>query len=364
MKCIFIVVFAYFGLIASYQVTEGKSVQQKPQGNPSQSPMPNRVYDLWHGEGSLINPVKNSVDSRLSELCESFAKNDKTARARIRASLTEDDVYTFLLFSQRSSVFAIREQNVGHLLNALRAFAMIELKKVDPRDVLWALSLIYHSAERIKQNPDKLFRDALTLSESKMSKLIVEFLERSPQDKDLRSSWGYDEVETKNGIGFIGWEFAEYHPSYDLKMIAIEIADLVAADKYNPTGVSVAAKLPATWLQTRDNTLLDQTLPLARAGASVFAALRPEAHPESGSQVLMIFLEEMADESAAQTLLAISKNKRPSDYAMVGLAQGKLFCLIVARSIVVEVKSVETAESISRFSDGISKVLAKYATKP
>lgn len=345
MKYILILVFACFGLAA-------------------QTPSPNRAYDLWHGEGSLIKPVKNSVDSRLSELCEGFVKNDKAARARMRASLTEDEVYTLLLFSQRSSVFAIREQNPGHLINGLRAVAMIDLKKVDPRDVLLPLSLLYHSAERIKQNPDKLFRDAQTLSEPKMSKLIVGFLERSPEDKDLRTSWGYDEVETKSGIGFIGWEFADYNPTYDLKTIAIEIADVVAADKYSPTGVSVAAKLPATWLQTKDNRLLDQTLPLARAGASIFAPLRPEAHPESRSQVLMIFLVEMPDESAAQKLLAISKNKRPSDYAMLGLAQGKLFCLIVARSFVVEVKSIETSESVSRFSDGIGRVLAKYAEKP
>jgi len=53
MKCIFILVFACFGLVI-------------------QSPWPSRSYDLLHGEGSLINPVKNAVDSRLSELCESF----------------------------------------------------------------------------------------------------------------------------------------------------------------------------------------------------------------------------------------------------------------------------------------------------
>ena len=39
----------------------------------------------------------------------------------------------------------------------------------------------------------------------------------------------------------------------------------------------------------------------------------------------MIFLEEMADEAAAQRLLTLSKSKRPADYAMLGLAQGKLF---------------------------------------
>ncbi len=75
---------------------------------------------------------------------------------------------------------------------------------------------------------------------------MVDFLKRSPQEKDLRSSWGYDEVETKNGIGFIGWEFAEYHPTYDLKLIAIDIADVIAADKYEPD-VSVATNLPAAW---------------------------------------------------------------------------------------------------------------------
>jgi hypothetical protein len=373
-------VFAYFSLVAGHQVigcdkekskstlalfkaSAAETEQQKPETNLGQSPMPNRVYDLWHGEGSLINPVKNSVDSQLSELCERFAKSDKTTRARIRAALTDDDFYTLLTFSNRSSVFAIRDPSAGHLINALRAIAMIRLEKIDPRDILRVLALIYHSAERTKQNPDKLFRDALTVSESKMSTLMVDFLKRSPQDKDLRSSWGYDEVETKNGIGFIDREFAEYHPTYDLKLIAIELADVVAADKYEPD-VSVAANLPATWLETNDNILLNKTLPLVQAGASIFGRLRPEARPEQGGHILMIFLVEMADESAARTLLAISKNKRPTDYAMLGLAQGKLFCLIVARNFVAGVRSIETSESLSRFSDGISKVLTKYVPKP
>ncbi len=170
-------------------------------------------------------------------------------------------------------------------------------------------------------------------------------------------------METKNGIGFIGWGFAEYHPTYDLKLIAIDIADVVAADKYEPD-VSVAANLPATWLETNDNILLNKTLPLVQGGASIFGRLRPEAHPEQGGHILMIFLVEMAEESAARTLLAISKNNRPADYAILGLAQGKLFCLIVARNFAAGVKSIETSESLSRFSPGIGKVLAKYIPKP
>lgn len=353
MKCMIIVVLACFGLVATF-------AQQKP----TRSPMPNKVYDLLAGEGGLINPVKNSLDAELSELCERFAKNDATTRARLRASLTEDDLYTLLVFSKRSSIFAIRERNVGHVINGLRAIAMMQHKRIEPRDILWALSFIHHSARRINQNGDKLLRDASKLSEPKMARLIVEFVEKRPQEKDLRESWGYDEVQTKNGVGFIGWEFEKYDPTYDLKLIVIDIADVVAADKYHPANISVAATLPPVWLETKDNSALNKALSLVRGGASVFGRLRPGVHPEHGAQILMVFLVETADESAARTLLALSKEKKPSEYGMFGLAQGKLFCLIVGRSFVDGVQSIETSESLARFSDGIGKVLANYATKP
>ena len=337
--------------------------QRKQKGDSGKSPMPATIYDFWRGEGSLVNPVKNSLDSELSELCQRFAKSDAQVRAAMRNSISMDEFYTLLLFSQRSAVFAIRERNLNWVSNGLTAIAMIEAERMDSRDILWALSLLYHSARRVGANADQLFRAAAKLSEPSVSRLFTEFIGGTAKDKDLRSSWGYDEVETKDGIGFIGWRFADYRPTYDLKRIVIDIGDLVTKDKYQTSSVEVAAELPPVWLESKENHSLELALKKVRAGASVHADLRPNEHPTYRSQVLMVWLVEVKDERVAQELLGMSRQKKPTGYSMIGIAEGRLFCLVVARSFVQGVDSFETSESLPRFAKGITEILRRYSKK-
>src|SRR6185503_8830913 len=111
------------------------------------------------------------------------------SRSAIRIAISMDEFYTLLTFSQRASVFAIREENPEWIVIGLSAIAMIEKERTDYRDILVALSLLYHSATRIGENPDQLLRSAAVLSEAGVSELIVGFVERPQQEKDLRSSW-------------------------------------------------------------------------------------------------------------------------------------------------------------------------------
>jgi hypothetical protein len=336
--------------------------QRKQKGGSGKSPMPAATYDFWRGEESLVNPVKNSLDSELNELCERFANSDAKVRAKIRTSISMDEFYTLLSFSRRAAVFAIRERNLNWVSKGLTAIAMIEAKLTDFRDIIWAQSLLYHSAKRIGANADQLFRAAAQLSEPQVSKLFTEFIGRTSKDKDLRASWGYDEVETKDGTGFIGWGFADYRPTYDLKRIVIDIGELVAKDKYQPS-LEVASEFPPFWLESKENRSLELALKQVRAGASVHARLRPNEHPTHKSQLLMVFLVEVEDERVAQELLGMSGKKRPTNYSMIGMADGKLFCLLVAESSEQGVESFETPESLLRFEKGIIGILRRYSKK-
>lgn len=170
-------------------------------------------------------------------------------------------------------------------------------------------------------------------------------------------------MESEDGIGFIGWMFIDYNPTYDLKKIAVDLADHIAADKYQPDHVVIATNFPDIWLKTKDNASLDKSLQAVRGAATINGRLRPNEHPDHESQMFTIFLVEVADESTAQTLLDLSKKKRPTDYCMLGLAQGKLFCLVVARSFVEGKKAFETSQSLSRFSKGIAGILSRYTGK-
>lgn len=338
--------------------------QQRKQNQTGQkSPMPAGQYDTWRGEESLINPTKNSLDSELVGLCQRFAKSDTQTRAAMRTSISMDEFYTLINFANRAAVFAMREKSVEWINNGLTAIAMIEAKRIDSRDIFMPLSLLYHSAKRIGANPDQLLRDTSKLSESDVATLLTGYIERTAEDKDLRTAWGYDEVETKGGTGFIGWENETYEPTIDLKKVIIEMAELVAKDKYQPSSVDVAAELPAVWLGPKENPSVTPILKKVRAGASIHANLRPNEHPSYKSQVLMIFLVEMPDEAAAKELQDISVKRRPTSYSIVGVTTGKLFCLVVGESFQQGVPSFETPESLPRFAPGITEILRRYSSK-
>jgi len=122
----------------------------------------------------------------------------------------------------------------------------------------------------------------------------------------------------------------------------------------------LADELPSIWLESKENASLESVLKKVRAGGTIHADLRPNEHPSYKSQVLMIFLVEMADERAAQELQEMSVRKRPANYSMVGISSGKLFCLVVGESFEQGVTSVENALSLQRFVPGIREILSRY----
>ncbi len=347
------------------QYAKAIAVEQQRQQNPSvgKSPMPATRYDSSQGEESLINPAKNSLDSELVSLCQRFAKSDATTRAEMRSSISMDELYTLLNFGNRAAVFAMREKSVDWIKNGLTAIAMMEANRMDARDIFMPLSLLYYSAKRIGANPDQLLRDTSKLSEPDVATILTGYVERPAQGKDLRTAWGYEEVQTGDGVGFIGWRNKKYQPTVDLKKVVIDIAELVAKDKYQPSLVQVAAELPPVWLRPKENPSVTFVLEKVRAGASISAGLRPNEDPSYKSQMLSIFLVEMPDEAAAKELQEISIKTRPAGYSMLGLVNGKFFCLVIGRSFQHGVPSFETPESLRRFAPGITEILRRYSSK-
>jgi hypothetical protein len=336
--------------------------KRKAKGNLGKSPMPGEKYDGQNGELGLLRPRQVPLDSALAELTREFAKADEHKRATIRASISMDEFYTLLAFSRRAAIFALRERSIGRVTDGLTAVAMIEAERVDWRDILVALSLLNHAAERIGANADRLFREAGRLSEPEVARLIDEFSKRSPKEKSLRASWGYDEAEIDGQVGLIRWGFKAYHPTRDLTRAAIEIADFIAKDEYSPDSVEIATELPSVWLQSNDNDALEKAMKAVQARATVHASLRRGQHPNSDSQMFIVFLVETADESAAATLLKASQQKKPESYSMLGVSEKNLFCLVVARSFVQGVKSYETADKLSRFSNGLTGILRRHTS--
>jgi hypothetical protein len=117
------------------------------------------------------------------------------------------------------------------------------------------------------------------------------------------------------------------------------------------------------WLESEENPTVKSLLQKVRAGASIHANLRPNEHPTYKSQVLLIFLVEMNDEGAAKELQEMSVKKRPSNYSMVGVSSGKLFCLLIGESFEQGVAAFETPKTLPRFAAGITEILSRYSNK-
>jgi hypothetical protein len=198
-----------------------------------------------------------------------------------------------------------------------------------------------------------------------MSELIQGFLKRTEDQRDIRKSWGYTVVQTKTGPGFAGWGFESYQPSYPLDQIGLALAQVVKRDKYQPPTVTLASTFPPVWLSGADDSILNSALTSVRGTVTLNADLRPQESPDYKHQSLMIFLNELENESAAGALMRLSERKqaRPNEFAMIAVSQGPLFCLAVARSVMVGRPSYESQGSMQRFSAGITAVLQTHYSK-
>jgi hypothetical protein len=327
------------------------------------SPLPaNLHYDRWLGDLDLSDPVRRPLDDELGSLCQRFASGDLLSRSRLRDSASMGDFYRLLSFSRRSAVFAMRDRSTEHVINGLAAVSMIEPSRIDFRDALGALSLLHHAARSIGADVEDLFGRAASLADPKMSELIVGFLKRSEDQRDIRKSFGYSVVETKGGPGFVSWGFRSYQPSYPLEQVGLALAQLVRRDKYEPASVTLASDLPAFWLSSVNDAELNRALASIRGAITINADLRPQEFPDFEHQALLIFLVEVDDETAAESLFRLSQEKqaRPKDFAMAAAKQGRLFCLVNARSIMAGKPSSESQASIQRFSRGIAEVLKEH----
>jgi hypothetical protein len=330
----------------------------KPQ--PAKSPMPEQTYHFEAGAMYLLKPVPHPLDSSLTSLCKRYAKRNNDQRTAMRASISMEEFYTLLAFAQRAAVFAVRQRSADWVRAGLTAVTMIEAERVDWRDILVALGLLYHAATRVQLDADQVFRDVSTLAERGTAKLVSGFSKRSRTDKQLRA-WGFEEIETDEGIGLIQGGFGGRKPTYNLVAIAREIADHFATDRYRPSSIEFGAMMPRVWLESSDNKALEKALRAFRTGATIEAELRRTRGVKTGSQHFVAFLEEMKTEAAAQQLLEIARKKKATTFCKVELAAGRLFCLIVARSWWQRVQSYETQESLARFARPIGDILRRHA---
>ena len=316
-------------------------------------------YD--RGAGNLADPVPRPIDTALRTVCRKYAAARPEQRAKFTAASISDDPYTPWQFAQRCAVFALRERRLDFVVDGLTAVAMLDARQIDPRDRSLPLPLLEYAARVLGAAPAPLFAAAAELAQPEMRDVIVAFLQRP--ERDLGDSL-FAAVETPSGPGFVRMSIEPYDPTGPLGRIALALADAIGSDGYERGDVTLADQMPRIWLAGVDDAALSRALRTVRAGATVHAALRPGDAANLGveSRGVIVFLLELADESSAAALVRIAEAKSaiPSDIALLGVAAGRLFCLIVARSFVQRVAPVETPQSLRRFEPRVSAILRDY----
>lgn len=326
-------------------------------GTSGPSPLPSESYDAERGDFQLLRPRPVSLDGELSQCVQRLARESANTRALARNAISTSEFYTLLTFARRAATLALRDRDCGPLQDGLAAMGLIEAERVDARDILVALSFLQHTADRLGCDAPGMFENAAASCEPTVREIVSAFAARAPRDKHLRDAFGYAEVSTESGPGFVRWGFREYRPSYDLIDVMTGIGQVLQSDSYRPDEIEIATRFPTVWLRSASDRSDAPGLEGVRAVASIFGRLRPSVHAEAHSQQLTVFLLEMARaEQAREVRQRVEAVENPS-FALLAVQAARLTCVVVARSFVAGVASFETPDSLRRFAPDLGDVL-------
>jgi hypothetical protein len=336
-------------------------MQRLQAGATLPSPLPVENYTFVSGQLDLIDPKPVDLDRALRQSCAEFRKLSPSQRDLFRKSVSMDEFYKLLTFSHRSAVFALREQSPAILEDGFTALAMMERDRVDFRDILVAMSLVYHVAGRLGTDADAATAKTAELATPDVATLLIDFSKRDAASKDLQKSFGYVEVGAGPSIGFAQWYFKPYRPTLDLLAMARDLAACIDQDDYCAESVILGSEDPTVWLRSSGSgDLAEPPLKAATGAATIIAHLKPEKSANSSAQRFAIYLAELPDASSATRLSELSRTKFPLGDCVVAVAEDRLFCLMVARSYVVGVAPYEKGDSLERFRDRVTAILAKH----
>jgi hypothetical protein len=332
------------------------------QPNRGASLMPQEDYaSIKHGY-SLIDPAVTPLDTALLEICKKFSSATQDERSKTINTISMNEFYTLLNFSKRAAVFGIREGSAAWVKAGLAACAMIDITRIDFRDIYLSLGLIGHAMKKLYLNADEVFSQTAELALPDVAEIMLRFAQDS--DEHTLYIWGYDEIETEHGIGLIGSHAQAYAPTHDLKQISLALFGLIDEDEeYTAQGITVS-DFPKVWLRTEENEPRLDELERAMQGCIlVDGKLAPEKHPKNRDQTLYIFLLEMENEEQVSLLDRFSHEKALISAIRAGVKAQNLFGLVIARSVMKGVDHFETQDSIQRFAKGAADILAKHTRK-
>ena len=213
--------------------------------------------------------------------------------------------------------------------------------RVDPRDALWAADVIAACTADLGV-PVATMRSALAGA----APAVAERFEFAAEQALLRPSpWQgtlFSKVVTRSGVGLVSRDLASYDPTVDLLKAAMQIGDLLDADRYLADDPTIATHLPGIWLGlgTPDRKV-------AGLGCSSIGGIDWD-RSSRWDRMFKVWIIESRSTKRARKIVgqAIAAT---GEHARLAIAEGPLASVFVARSATVDVAPDETDDSLLRF---------------
>jgi hypothetical protein len=319
---------------------------------PGPSPIAGVRYDepaavLWRW-------VDSPEDDAVSEFVRAYVAADDSTRARMRASLRMDDLYTVLLFARRRALAAMRAGDPHDVVAAFDAVSAIDVERVDWRDVVVAATFAAYAAAHAGIAAESAAAGAMSRADETVSEILSEVV--GEDEIDLAEACGYRLVATPDGPALFDDEYETYEPDRDLVPIALGIATAIENEStYSVDALTIASDLPTVWLG--DDERVAAAIRNLTGCVSVYAEPAEETGIDPGEHFLVGFLAEAANDQDAALIAAGADHDGPSGSVVIGAAAGRLCVILVASCNVAEQPSFETIDSMARFRPAITEQL-------
>jgi hypothetical protein len=342
-----------YGFAAAQQA----ELQHRQHHGDEKSPLAGLQYGPDdHDLGRL---AESGIDEPIEAWCDTFAMMTRENRQGLRDSLTADDIYTRISFARRAAVRALRGADHSIAQRGLFALAIIDATRVDFRDVIWTTAIVRYALGRVSPSTaDSCVETAAAAADANTAGLLQRFVGVEP--KDLRENWLMVEVGTGESIGLVKCGSGPYGPTVNLLATTEAATSVVGRDQYLAGALEVGAKVPVSWL--RGSSTNDLQAILARASAITSFSGKIHGEQLTGSstpfdQLFRAFVVEMSTPDDAATFGRLWPDGPERKFASLVVIENELLVVLIARSSVVDVPSIESDDSLRRFEGPLRGVL-------
>lgn len=333
------------------QASAAQQCHEETHGAPNSA-----LADLRYSsiESRLWRWIDSPIDSQIEPVVTDFAVLGEAERNSVRDSLSMDDFYTLLAFARRRALAVLRGNEARQIEPAFYSLAMVDIERVDCRDLIMANSLVCYAGERIGAPVADLVSRTIQLAEPQTAEALME---QRITRFDLAESCGYREVGTSEGVALFDTGYEHFSPEADLERIAFDSAVALEINGYEIENVSLASDLPLTWLDGREGSAIARMARSLSGCVNIHGVPRADLAPRSSGQMLLVFLGEAASERDAREIAAAAENASNSQRTQLGLASCRICAVIIQSSWMADTPPIEDAPSLERLRGVFEQLL-------